>query len=150
VYIARKGRGQAECLRPPLPLLSVARWSSCIHPAHLISVSSEERLPSGERYELILEAVGKAKTSPLKVQCKTALSAKGTYVSVDDGRPQIRTHGLRFLKDLVETGKLQAVIDRTHRLEQMADAHRYVETGHSRGNVGIAVAHQAPSPEGSI
>jgi NADPH:quinone reductase-like Zn-dependent oxidoreductase len=84
--------------------------------------------------------VGKAKSSPLKEQCKAALTPNGTYLSVDDGRPQVRTEGLLVLKDLVEAGKLQAVIDKRYPLEQMADAHRYVETGHKRGNVVITVA----------
>ena len=109
----------------------------------VIDYTKEDSTHSSERYDLIFDAVGKAKSSNLKLQCKTALTLNGTYLSVDDGRPQVRAEGLLYLKDQVEAGKLQAVIDRSYPLEQMADAHRYVETGHKRGNVVITVA---PSP----
>ncbi len=107
----------------------------------VLDYTKEDRVTGGARYDLIFDAVGKAKSSPLKAQCTTALTPNGTYLSVDDGRPTVRTQGLLFLKDLVEAGKLQAVIDRGYPLEQMAEAHRYVETGHKRGNVVITVAH---------
>jgi len=107
---------------------------------HVLDYTKEERTPSGARYDLIFDAVGKAKSSPLKVQCKEALTPKGTSLSVDEGRPEVRTEGLRFLTELIEAGKLQAVIDRRYPLEQMAEAHRYVETGHKQGNVVITVA----------
>ncbi len=107
---------------------------------HVLDYTSEERTPSGAWYDLIFDAVGKAKSSPLKVQCKEALTPKGNFLSVDEGRPEIRTEGLRFLTESIEAGKLQAVIDRCYPLEQMAEAHRYVETGHKQGNVVITVA----------
>ena len=107
---------------------------------YVLDYTKVERTPSGARYDLIFDAVGKAKSSPLKVQCKEALTPEGTSLSVDDGRPEIRTEGLRFLTELIEAGKLQAVIDRRYPLEQMAEAHRYVETGHKQGNVVITVA----------
>ncbi len=91
-------------------------------------------------YACIFDAVGKRKSSQLKVQCKTALTPNGKYTSVDDGSPKLHSEDLILLKELVEAGKIKPVIDRCYPLEQMVEAHRYVDQGHKKGSVVITVA----------
>jgi NADPH:quinone reductase-like Zn-dependent oxidoreductase len=111
----------------------------------VIDYTKTDAMNDGVRYDVVFDAAGKAKTSRCKLQCKEALSPSGIYLSVDEGRPEIRADGLVFLNELIEAGTLRAVIDRRYPLAQIAEAHRYVETGHKKGNVVITVAHDNDS-----
>jgi NADPH:quinone reductase-like Zn-dependent oxidoreductase len=100
----------------------------------------------GERYDRIFVAVGNRVHPPSRADCRTALAPDGAYVSVDEGGPVLRAEDLLLLRQLAETGELRPVIDRCYPLKQIADAHRYVEGGHKRGNVIVTVRHEPREP----
>jgi NADPH:quinone reductase-like Zn-dependent oxidoreductase len=60
-------------------------------------------------------------------------------VDIDDGRPEMGMASLTLMRELVEAGKFRPVIDRVYPLEQIVQAHRYVQTGHKRGNVIVTL-----------
>ena len=124
----------------------------------VIDYTKEDFTKNGQTYDIILDTLGKGSFS----RCKPSLKQKGIYVTTVPtlaillqtlwtsmiGSKKViyaiapeRTEDLIFLKELVEAGKIQSVIDGRYPLEQTAEAHRYVETGHKKGNVVIAVAH---------
>ncbi len=102
-----------------------------------IDYTREDVSNTSERYDLVFDAVGKRKSS--KFQGRKALTSNGKYISVDDGSPKLRREDLILLKEMVEAGKVKPVIDRRYPLEQIVDAHRYVDKGHKKGNVVISV-----------
>jgi NADPH:quinone reductase-like Zn-dependent oxidoreductase len=106
----------------------------------VLDYTAIETLPDGAAWDLVLDAVGKRRSSPLKVACRQAVAPGGAYVSVDDGTPGLAAADLAALAELVESGAIRAVIDRVYPLEQIVEAHRYVETDHKRGNVVITVS----------
>ena len=108
-----------------------------------IDYTREDAQCDGKLYNLVLDAVGKRKTSKLKEACKQALAPGGKYISVDDGRPQLTASDLALLSELAEQGKIKAVIGRCYPLEQIAEAHRYVEQGHKKGNVIVTIGHKS-------
>ena len=100
----------------------------------VVDYTKEDFTRSGEIYDIVFDAVGKSPASRLR----SLLTRNGVYLSVKSSA-NILPEDLTFLKDVVEEGKLNAVIDRCYPFDQIAEAHRYVDTGHKRGNVVITL-----------
>ena len=124
----------------------------------ILEESLEDFTNTGQTYDIIFDTVGKTSFS----QCKSSLTQKGCYLLTVFDFPQIvqmlwtsmvgskkvigaiapeRAEDLIFLKELIEAGKITSVIDRRYPLEQTAEAHRYADKGHKKGNVVITVEH---------
>ena len=102
----------------------------------VIDYQHENFTEKEERYDLIFDAVGKI----TKNQCKAALALNGRFVSVEgQGIAKVQTKDLLLLKKLMEEGQIQSVIDRCYSLEQVPEAHEYVETGHKIGSVVVTL-----------
>ena len=100
----------------------------------VIDYTKDDFTKSGQTYDIIFDAVGKNSSS----RSKGSLKKKGVYISVHSST-NLKTKDLIFLRELAEAGKIKSVIDRRYPLEQIAEAHRYVETGHKKGNVVITL-----------
>ena len=121
----------------------------------VIDYTKEDFSKSGETYDIIFDTVGKSSFSG----CKRSLKKKGilleaamkpshlvrglwTSIKVIGGGAIEKAEDLIFLKELCETGKIKPTIDRHYPLEQIAEAHNYVDKGHKKGNVVITVEHK--------
>ncbi|HLA08792.1 MAG TPA: NAD(P)-dependent alcohol dehydrogenase [Anaerolineales bacterium] len=125
---------------------------------HVIDYTQEDFTKSGQTYDVIFDAFGKSSFSG----SLRSLKENGTYLNANPGllgtvrrrwtskRSSKRVipwtagytaNNLLALKELIEAGAIKAIIDRRYPLEQIAEAHRYVETGHKKGNVVITVEH---------
>ncbi len=123
---------------------------------HVIDYTQEDFTQNGETYDLIFDILGKGSFT----RFKNSLKPNGVYLLASfKGRQLFRmlwtsmvgskkvicamssykTEDLLLIKDLVEAGKIKAIIDRCYPLEQTADAHRYIEAGHKQGNVVIVI-----------
>jgi NADPH:quinone reductase-like Zn-dependent oxidoreductase len=127
----------------------------------VIDYKKEDFTKTGQTFDIIFDTVGKTSFT----RCKSSLKQKGIFLeagirleifplvlwtSVSGGKkariaatglrsPKERTKDLIFLKELIEEGKIKPVIDKSYPLDQIAEAHGYVDQGHKKGNVVITV-----------
>jgi NADPH:quinone reductase-like Zn-dependent oxidoreductase len=112
---------------------------------YVIDYKVTDTLDEKRKFNFILDSVGKIKTSKLKDNCKKALLSDGKYASIDDGALKLSSKRLDLLTGLIEKGKIKPVVDKIFPLEEIVEAHRYVEKGHKKGGVAIAVEHNHPA-----
>jgi len=126
--------------------------------SHVIDYTQEDFTQNGEAYDVIVDTVG---TAPFS-RSKASLKEGGRLLMVLAGLPEmlqipwvsmtgskkiiagpvaVRVEDLRFLAGLAEAGDFKPVIDRRYPFEQIAEAHRYVDTGRKKGNVIITLEH---------
>lgn len=105
----------------------------------VIDYTSEDFTEKAAHYDLIFDAVGKRRSAASLRHCRRVLASGGACVSVDGGRPKLRREDLVLLGELATKGEIRPVIDRTYALDDIVEAHRYVDKGHKRGNVVVAV-----------
>jgi NADPH:quinone reductase-like Zn-dependent oxidoreductase len=102
----------------------------------VIDYTKEDFTQSGETYDVIFDTVRKIPAS----HQKKSLKPNGIFLSTMSLAPE-SPENLNFLKELIEKGRMKAVIDKRYPLEQIIEAHRYVDSGHKKGNVVITVVH---------
>jgi NADPH:quinone reductase-like Zn-dependent oxidoreductase len=136
-------------------------WVKFLGADQVIDYTQEDFTENGKTYDIIFDTVGKRSFS----ECKGSLTDEGIYLATvptpvimlqalwpaksSSKKVKFAAAGLRpasekikdlvFLTELIEAGKIKAVIDRGYPLKQIAEAHRYVETGHKKGNVTISL-----------
>ncbi len=104
----------------------------------VIDYTKEDFTQGDETYDVIFDAVDKLPSS----RGKKPLKKTGIYLNIDrdsGSGGDLKAEDLIFLKKLIEDGKLRSIIDRRYPLEEIVEAHRYVETGHKKGHVVITV-----------
>jgi NADPH:quinone reductase-like Zn-dependent oxidoreductase len=102
---------------------------------HVIDYTKVDFSSRTERYDVIYDTIAKFPKS----QYSTVLAPNGTFITMAKLETKENKDNLVFIKQRIEAGEIKAFIDRCYPLEQMVEAHRYVDTGHKKGNVVITV-----------
>jgi len=106
----------------------------------VIDYTKDDFTHHSRRYDIVFDAVGKRKSAKAMLNASAALAPGGVAMSVDDAFPRTKRSDLLALKELAESGELRPVIDRRFTLEEIVEAHRYVDLGHKRGNVIVTIS----------
>ncbi len=106
----------------------------------VIDYTTDDFTQSGRRYDLIFDAVGKRKSAKAMLNARAALASGGVSMSVDDAFPRSKRSDLLMLKELAESGTFRPVIDRRYTLDEIVEAHHYVDLGHKKGNVIVTIS----------
>jgi NADPH:quinone reductase-like Zn-dependent oxidoreductase len=104
----------------------------------VIDYTQEDFAQSGILYDLIFDGVGKMISGLSKSDCLKALNPGGRFVSIEMSYKE-NAEDLEFIRELCEKGVIKPLIDRVYRLEELVEAHKYVEAGHKKGNVVVEV-----------
>ena len=104
---------------------------------NVIDYTNEDLSKYGKDYDVVYDAVDKLPSSA----GKKLLAKEGAFVKVGTDEKNVSIKDFDFLRELVEEGKLKAIIDRIYPLEQIVEAHRYVEKGHKKGHVVITIEY---------
>ena len=101
---------------------------------HVIDYKTQDYTSLAKKFDIVFDAVGKT----TRLKAKQILKSKGKYVSVNMMTQEKEAH-LQTLKQMAEEGQLKPLIDRCYPLDQIVEAHQYVDQGHKRGNVVIEI-----------
>lgn len=105
--------------------------------SRVLDYARDEFPGNPETYDLIFDAVGRRFSG--RIHWEGMLARGGRFISVDDGNPKLGTDDLLQLRRAIESGRVRPILDRVYPLERIAEAHRYVEAGHKRGNVIVSL-----------
>ncbi|MBY0095715.1 NAD(P)-dependent alcohol dehydrogenase [Mesobacillus maritimus] len=135
---------------------SNVEWVKSLGADQVIDYTEEDFSGTDETYDVVFEAVNKSSFTA----CMKVLKKGGIYINCTEPLPNVQmlwtslisskklllsrnspenAEALNFLKELVEMGKLKVVIDKSYELDEIVEAHRYVDQGHKKGNVVIKV-----------
>jgi NADPH:quinone reductase-like Zn-dependent oxidoreductase len=102
---------------------------------HVVDYTKDDFSSREERYDVIFDTVAKFQKS----KYSKVLAPNGIYITMAKLDTKESMDNLLFIKERIEAGKIKAFIGRCYPLEEMVQAHRYVDTGHKQGNVVITV-----------
>lgn len=105
----------------------------------VLDYNNDDSIKKLEKYNIIFDCVGKARSSNLKKASRNHIADKKDFISIDDTPLVLSTERLERIKGLVEKNIIKPINDKVFPFEQMVEAHRYVELGHKTGNVAVTV-----------